>query len=136
LIHLAAGDYAYVGSALSTKGAASLGLRLIRHATRSGDRPPHRIRSEMTTFFKTIGLIKESPPERPKRLHWNVDHLLDQMSAEIVNIFAIRSDKKLEAELGRFLVEDLHTIVFEKGLGANDVPGNTHLVRVEADEIW
>ena len=44
LISLPAGDYAYVGSALSEKGATSLARRLIRHATRSGNKPPHTIR--------------------------------------------------------------------------------------------
>lgn len=41
LISLPAGDYTYVGSALSEKGATSLARRLVRHATRSGDKPPH-----------------------------------------------------------------------------------------------
>ncbi len=39
-------------------------------------------------------------------------------------------------ELGRFLEDDRHTSVFEKRLGANDVPGATHILRVEADELW
>ena len=35
LISLPAGDYVYIGSALSQKGSTSLARRLIRHATRS-----------------------------------------------------------------------------------------------------
>ncbi|MCZ6679413.1 MAG: DUF123 domain-containing protein [Candidatus Poribacteria bacterium] len=137
LIPLPAGDYAYIGSALSAKGSTSLALRLVRHATRSGDKPPHKLRPEMVEHFNAIGLGKENPlPKHGKKMHWNVDHLLDQRSAEIVNLFIIRSDRKLEAALGQFLESDPHTIVIEKGLGANDVPGNTHILRVEADDTW
>lgn len=45
-ISLPTSDYVYVGSALSEKGATSLARRLIRHATRSGDKPPHAIRGK------------------------------------------------------------------------------------------
>jgi hypothetical protein len=55
-ITLLAGEYLYLGSALSTKGSTSLARRLIRHATRSRDKPPHRIRAEMINGFKQIGL--------------------------------------------------------------------------------
>jgi Uri superfamily endonuclease len=136
-ITMSAGEYVYVGSALSTRGATSLASRLVRHATRSGDKPPHRIRGEMLEHFRTIGLGKENPtPKHGKKTHWHVDYLLDELSAEIVNVFAIRSDRKLEAALGKFLENHPHTVVFEKGLGANDVSGNTHILRVGADETW
>ena len=137
LITLPAAEYAYIGSALSTKGGSSLALRLVRHATRGGGKPPHQIRTKMVEHFRDIGLGRENPlPKHGKKMHWNVDYLLDQPSAEIVNVFIIRSDQKLEAALGKFLENDLHTHVIEKGLGANDVPGNTHILRVEADETW
>ena len=38
--------------------------------------------------------------------------------------------------LAKWLEQDSHTQVIERGLGANDVPGNTHLLRVCADESW
>ena len=137
LLVLTAGEYAYIGSALSTKGSTSLALRLIRHATRSGDKPPHTIRPKMVEHFKDIGLGRENPlPKHEKKLHWNVDYLLDLPFTEIVNVFIIRSDRKLEAKLGRALEHDPFTHVIEKGLGANDVPGNTHILRVEAEETW
>lgn len=134
-ITLPAGEYAYIGSALSTKGSTSLALRLVRHGTRSGDKPSHQIRGQMVEYFRKIGLGNKNPlPKHGKKLHWNVDYLLDQPSAEIISVFIIRSDRKLEAELSQFLEND--TSVFEKGLGANDIPGATHILRVKADKTW
>ncbi|MCH8290181.1 GIY-YIG nuclease family protein [Candidatus Poribacteria bacterium] len=132
LIHLPVGEYAYVGSAFS-----SLASRLVRHATRSGNQPPHRIRAEMIECFKRIGLGKQNPlPKRAKKKHWHIDYLVDLQTAEIVNVLLIRSDRKLESTLGKLLENDAHTHVFEKGLGASDLPGHTHILRVVADEMW
>ena len=75
-------------------------------------------------------------PRRGKTLHWNVDFLLDLPSAELVGISAIRSCKRLEDRLAKKLEEDPHTGVIERGLGANDVPGNTHLLHVTATDAW
>ena len=136
LISLPVGDYLYVGSALSEKGATSLAPRLIRHATRSGDKPPHTIREKMIDQFAKCGLgPRDLLPKRGKTLHWNVDFLLDLPSAELVNIFAIRSAERLENRLGKRLEQDPHTEIIEPGLGANDTPGNTHLLRIRADRM-
>ena len=43
---------------------------------------------------------------------------------------------RLEAQLGQFIMRDATTSIIEPGLGANDVPGNTHILRVVADEVW
>jgi hypothetical protein len=56
LISLPAGEYAYVGSALTAKGATTLTRRLSRGATGSGDQRPHRIREEMRCRFAQCGL--------------------------------------------------------------------------------
>ena len=137
LISLPAGEYAYVGSALAEKGATMLARRLLRYATRSGDQRPHRIRETMLRRFAECGLGDANLlPQRGKTLHWNVDFLLDLPSAELVGIFAIRSRKRLEDRLAKQLEEDPHTGVIERGLGANDVPGNTHLLHVRATEAW
>lgn len=137
LISLPAGDYVYVGSALSEKGATSLSRRLIRHATRSSNKPPHTIREKMINRFIECGLgPRDLLPKRGKALHWNVDFLLDLQSVEIVNIFAIRSSERLESRIAKLLESDPHTEVIEPGLGANDTPGNTHLLRVQADSTW
>ena len=137
LISLPAGEYAYVGSALSEKGSTSLARRLIRHATRSGGQPPHRIREEMMRRCDECGLGNGNLlPKRGKTLFWNIDFLLDLSSAEIVGVYAIRSGNRLESRLAKQLERDSHTEVIERGLGANDVPGNTHLLLVRAVEAW
>ena len=136
LISLPIGDYVYIGSALSEKGATSLARRLIRHATRSGDKLPHPIRQKMTDQFAECGLGSGNLlPKQGKTLHWNVDFLLDLPSAEIVNIFAIRSTERLENRLAKRLEQDPHTEIIEPGLGANDAPGNTHLLRIREDRM-
>ena len=137
LISFPAGDYIYIGSALSEKGSTSLARRLIRHATRSTDKPPHAIREVMMIRFIECGLgPRDLLPKRSKTLHWNVDFLLDLQSADIVNILAIRSLERLENRIAKRLENDPHTEIIEPGLGANDTPGNTHLLRVRADNTW
>ena len=137
LITLPAGDYAYIGSALSGKGATSLARRLVRHATRSGDKQPQRIRGKMLEQFAECGLGDGNLlPKQGKTLFWNIDFLLDLDTAEIAGFSAIRSAERLEGRLAKKLEQDSHTQVIERGLGANDVPGNTHVLRVCAEESW
>lgn len=137
MISVPAGEYIYVGSALAKKGGVSLGRRLVRHATRTGAKEPHKIRAYMLNFFKTIGLgAGNLLPKNGKHLFWNVDHLLDQESVDLVGAIVIRADKRLERELGQLLESEPGVHIFEKGLGANDVPGNTHILRLEADDEW
>lgn len=137
LISLPVGDYVYIGSALSEKGSTSLARRLIRHATRSNHKPPHPIREKMINQFIECGLgHRDLLPKHGKTLHWNVDYLLDLQSAELVNIFAIRSAERLENRIAKRLEQDLHTEIIERGLGANDAPGNTHLLHVPEDSAW
>ena len=137
LISLPASDYVYVGSALSEKGSTSLARRLIRHATRGGSKPPHAIREDMMNRFTECSLGNGNLlPRQGKTLYWNVDFLLDLQSAEIVNIFVIRSLERLENRIAKRLELDSHTEVIERGLGANDAPGSTHLFRVRGDRTW
>ena len=137
LISLPAGDYTYVGSALSEKGATSLARRLVRHATRSGDKPPHAIREAMIDQFLDCSLGPPDPlPKNGKKLFWNIDFLLDLQLTEIVNVIAIRSLERLEHTIAELLEHDPNTQIIEKGLGANDTPHNTHVLRVNADETW
>ena len=137
LISMPAGDYTYVGSALSEKGATSLARRLVRHATRSGDKPPHVIREKMMEQFAEYGLGNGNLLLRHgKTLYWNVDFLLDLQSVEIVNIFAIRSPERLENRIAKWIERDPHTEIIEPGLGANDAPGATHLLRIRTNDMW
>lgn len=136
-IELPANEYIYVGSAMSKKGAASLANRLVRHATRSNRKEPHGIRAEMLRRFKAIGLGNGNLRlTGQKNLHWNVDHLLDLPVAELTGACILRTPEYLEERLGKFLDRDPHTFVVEKGLGANDVPGNTHLLGLAAGDAW
>ena len=137
LIYLPAGVYTYVGSALSEKGATSLARRLVRHATRSGEKPPHVIRDDMLNRFQEIGLGPKNPlPKNRKKLFWNIDHLLDLDIVDIMNVIAIRSTERLESNIAEYLENDPYTQIIEKSLGANDSPKNTHVLHVNADEQW
>jgi Uri superfamily endonuclease len=137
VIDVPAGDCLYIGSALARKGGVSLARRLVRHASRTGDRPPHVIRDVLIARFAEVGLgTGDLRPRKGKHLHWNVDHLLDRPQADIRRVYAIRSEVRLERAIGERLLADPHTHVFEKGLGANDLPGNTNILHVGAGEHW
>ena len=136
-ISLPAGVYTYVGSALSEKGPTSLARRLVRHATRSGEKPPHTIRTEMLNQFLECSLGPPDPlPKNGKKLFWNIDFLLDLEAAEITHVILIRSPERLESTIAQLLEHTAGTKIIEKGLGANDAPGNTHILHVIADETW
>ena len=51
-------------------------------------------------------------------------------------MFAIRSETRLESKLAHLLEADPQTFIIEKGLGAGDARGETHLLGVSADEAW
>ncbi|RKU10982.1 DUF123 domain-containing protein [Candidatus Poribacteria bacterium] len=137
LISLPAGDYTYVGSALSEKGATSLARRLVRHATRSEGKPPHAIREEMLKQFRKCSLGPRDPlPKNGKKLFWNIDFMLDLELAKIINVIAIRSSERLENKIAEFLEHNAGTQIIEKSLGANDAPRYTHILRVNADDTW
>jgi len=131
------GDYVYIGSALAERGACCLAKRLVRHATRTGKKQPHLIREVMRKEFSSVGLGSDDlRPKAGKHLRWNIDYLLDEPSVELVAAYLIRSRLRLEGELGKLLENDPETVVFERGLGANDIPNNTHLLRVAANDDW
>ena len=51
------GDYLYIGSALGKTGDP-LARRLIRHASRSNGKPPHKIQSEIIKLFSKNDAVK------------------------------------------------------------------------------
>ncbi|MBZ0303673.1 MAG: DUF123 domain-containing protein [Anaerolineae bacterium] len=116
-VALPAGDWVYVGSALS-RGPA-LGRRLARHATRTGNQPPHALRPAILTAF---GI----PAPRQKTLRWHIDYLLDRSEGNLTHGIAVRSTTRLETPIANLLVEQGQVIV--RGLGASDAPGETHLL--------
>jgi Uri superfamily endonuclease len=135
------GRYAYAGSAMG-RGAASLAGRLLRHATRCGDRPPHAIRAELAARLAEAGLraAGDSLPAA-KRLRWHIDYLLDETMVEMVGITAIRTGERLESELARRLAGLPGVLPLAAGLGASDARDETHLLRLpgnvhEGIEEW
>lgn len=136
LFTLPAGDYVYIGSALNPRGATSLALRLLRHATRSGGLP-HPIRERLCDQFREIGLGPATlQPPKTKKLHWNVDYLLEREEADLAGVWVIRHSVRLETEIARALEADEGTEVLIPGLGANDVRGGTHLLQIMGGEVW
>jgi Uri superfamily endonuclease len=131
-VAMAAGHYIYIGTAMGE----TLTSRLLRHVRRTQGKPAHQIESDLIQRLRAVNLGEGAAVGRKKRLHWHVDHLLDQEEAEIVGIIVVRTEKRLEAELGAWLMAMPETKVFAEGLGASDVRGNTHLLRVEAGKDW
>lgn len=131
------GAYVYVGSALSARGVATLANRLIRHATRSAGRPPHRLRATLLEQGDDLGLVgNRTLPLRPKNLFWHVDYLLDELAVELCGVIALRTAQRLEARLAHLLNAAPDVCLIEKGLGASDYRGATHLLGVPAGEAW
>lgn len=121
-----AGDYVYLGSARNK----ALASRLLRHFRRSGDLPPHKLDGQFKQTLQDQGFPIRERQSSPKRLHWHIDHLLDSLQAEIGHVLIIRTDEKLEADLGRWLGDQSGSQIIAEGLGASDVPGSTHLLQV------
>jgi Uri superfamily endonuclease len=132
---LPSGDYIYTGSANAHRGPSSLATRLIRHATRCGDESPHTIRENLVQEFDRLRMWNGRLPKE-KRLFWNIDYLLEHPDARIEAVIALRTSDRREGDVARFIEADTCTSYVARGLGANDVPGNTHLLRVDADERW
>ncbi|MGQ9813566.1 MAG: DUF123 domain-containing protein [Candidatus Roseilinea sp.] len=134
-IRVPAGAYAYVGSALASRGSTALVPRLLRHATRSGERPPHTIRAGLLAASVRAGLPAASPPRR-KKLFWNIDYLLDDLSAEIISVLAVGSSQNLESCLARALLEEPGVAPLAPRLGAHDSYDAAHLLRIPEQPSW
>jgi len=138
VIHLPRSDYLYTGSALGKKGSTCLARRLVRHASRTSGRKPHQIRPHMLEFFSNLQLAKgDLCPRKPKTLFWNIDHLLNCTEVEINRLVCLRIEAPLEAKIGKQLELRPDTNIIEKGLGANDIKGNTHLLQfTDSQRNW
>lgn len=98
--------------------------------------PPHGIRPDVIATFDRLGIWNGRVPSG-KKLFWNIDYLLDRREAELVSVIAVRTSDRREGDIARFLENDPHTSYLVKGLGAHDIPGNTHLLRVDGvDAQW
>lgn len=137
LLAFHAGDYLYIGSALAEQGATSLAPRLLRHATRSGGLSAHLIREQMVPAFAATGLGHPGlKPPAKKRCFWNVDFLLDHPAVELTQVYVVRTRLRLEPLVAQLLLSDKHTQIVEKGIGAHDHPGATHLLSIQAPAAW
>ena len=127
-VAISPGWYVYVGSAMGPRGASALAGRLLRHATRTGDKSPHLIREAMEKAFAAAGLGSSLlRPPTLKSLHWHVDYLLDQPAIELEHVTVIRTETRIESALARQLAALPGASTLLKGLGAGDAPGETHL---------
>lgn len=132
-----AGSYVYVGSALGDRGAMTLPRRLMRHASRSASRPPHPIRAELAQAFANVGLARlAQPPQRAKRLYWHVDYLLDDVAANLADVAVIGDGWRRESEWAQWLAAQPSLHLIAPGLGARDLPGETHLWRLPEAGWW
>lgn len=132
-VAVAAGDWLYVGSAMGA-GATSLAGRLLRHATRCPPAPPHECRDALCKSLAAAGLASALPAH--KRRHWHIDYLLDEPAAELVHVWAARSEVRLEAALAEWLSAQPRCRPAAAGLGATDHPGHTHLRQTAAPLDW
>ena len=101
-------------------------MRRRRHTSRSNESQSHKIQTSLLDFFDELEILYTRQPS-PKKLFWNVDHLLNLSIAEIKKIIFIRNPKSLENTWSKYLETLPETVIFEKGLGANDSMGHTHL---------
>ncbi len=122
-----AGEMLYLGSAM--RGLAS---RVLRHCLRTGDKPIRTLYKPLFTEMKQVGLVngRFQPPTK-KKLHWHIDYLLDETAVSLTHATLIRSQERLEGKLGEWLLAQPETAVLAPGLGASDVKGHTHLLRIQ-----
>jgi Uri superfamily endonuclease len=137
-IVFARGEYVYVGSAMGKGNSFYLPKRLVRHATRSGAQPAHAFRAHLLVHFAHADLSPQQVlPAGPKRLFWNVDHLLDRADVELRGVFYFCSDVRYEESIASWLASRPNTEVPVPGFGAHDHPGHTHLFRLTGkDDAW
>lgn len=135
-VNVPAGAYAYVGSAMGRRGAPALAGRLLRHATRTSDKPPQAIRAAMLDQFAAAGLATGTlRPPATKRLHWHIDYLLDEMAVVIEEVTVVRTAARVESRLARGLAAAQGSAPLAPGLGASDMPGETYLLRLPDESL-
>ena len=124
------GDYLYIGSALGKTGDP-LARRLIRHASRSNGKPPHKIQSEIIKLFSKNDAVKSCAfIASEKKLHWHIDYFLEHSEAEITHVLIMRHPEKLEHHLSEFLASIRETSLVAPRLGAQDTRNSSHILRL------
>ena len=123
------GHYLYVGSAMGRGGGLYLPRRLMRHVTRSDGLPPHECRGDLLAHFVQMRLTPSRlAPRTPKRLFWNIDHILDCRSGAVEDILYFRSERRLEFPIVQRIESWSNTHAPVPGLGAHDHRGHSHFL--------
>lgn len=101
------GYYAYTGSALGT-GASSLKNRVSRHLKKRG-----------------------------KRKHWHIDFLLAHENVAVTAVVAAQTNKKVECEMNRYIMQATEAKIPIVGFGASDCKENckSHLLYFDEENI-
>ena len=112
--------------------------QLVRYVTRTSDRMPHQIRPNILKLFSDIKLARgDLIPRSAKNLYWNIDHLLNRTEVEIISLICVRMEEPSGAKIDKRLELKVDTNVIEKGLGANDIKGNTHFLHLsDSGKNW
>lgn len=136
-IRVPQGDVLYVGSAMAQQGSMTLARRLLRHATRRDEGNPQQIQGRMLKVFENVGLgtVQLKLPDK-KKLFWNVDYLLEEEVVDLSHVVIIRTRRKFEDELARFLEAEPKSRALAKGLGAHDSHGHTHILIFRETADW
>jgi Uri superfamily endonuclease len=129
-IRIEPGKYLYVGSALGGgKGTFPMAVRLLRHASRSGNARPHALRRELLDRFISMGY--QAPGKKgDKKLHWHIDYLLDLPEAEIVHVVMLMGPSRIEHRLSELVASMPGASTVADRLGAQDARSGTHLFRI------
>lgn len=133
LITFTGGEYLYIGSALGKEESTGspLARRVIRHASRSEEKKPHKIRPALLQLFSGDDFASSSNrAPSTKKLRWHIDYLLDLPEAEITHIVIMRSPLKLEDKLSELLESSNATSIVATHLGAGDTRNSTHLLKI------
>ena len=124
------GDYLYIGSALGKTGDP-LARRLIRHASRSNGKPPHKIQSEIIKLFSKNDAVKSCAfIASEKKLHWHIDYFLEHSEAEITHVLIMRHPEKQEHHQSEILASIRETSLVAPRLGAQDTRNSSHILRL------
>ena len=135
LFSIPEGNYLYIGSALGGKGYP-LARRLIRHASRSNGKQPHKIQIEIIKLYsKNDAARKCAVIASEKKLHWHIDYLLEHKEAEITHIVILQHPEKMEPHLSEFLASIRETSLVAPRLGAQDTRNSSHILRITDPQV-
>ena len=131
------GEALYVGSAMARRGSGTLARRLLRHATRADALKPQALRPALLEALRSAAFgVPDLQPPVGKRPFWHIDFLLEEPGVSLTQVFIVRSSAALEDLIAAMLSQDPATQLIAPGLGAQDRPGSSHLIAVQAAEAW